>query len=67
MERNGDSARVDTTETIIDEWAMDTEQDDEMVAAADVLAGLEASLEDAEPWQRLGDILGRITGIVDLD
>jgi len=54
---------METTEAIIDEWTLDAEKDDETVAAADCLAGLDASLDDAEPWQRLGDILGRIIEI----
>jgi|GEM_PF-1879623 len=28
---------------------------------------VEASLEDVEPWQRLGDVLGRITGEADTE
>ena len=31
------------------------------------LETIEASLEDVEPWQRLGDLLGRITGEVDTE
>ena len=63
MGRNGGLAQMETTEAIIDEWTLDAEKDDETVAAADCLAGLDASLDDAEPWQRLGDILGRIIEI----
>jgi hypothetical protein len=32
-----------------------------------LLAGLDASLEDIEPWQRLGDLLGHVTGEADTD
>jgi hypothetical protein len=32
-----------------------------------VRASLEASFDDAEPWRRLGDILGRITATIEMD
>jgi len=60
VERNGGSAQTETIEAIIDEWTLEADPDDEAVVAVDVLAGLEPSLDDTEPWQRLGDILGRI-------
>ena len=67
VERNDGSAQMETTEAIIDEWTMEADHDDETVAAAELSAGLDAPLDDAEPWQRLGDILGRIIGIVEME
>lgn len=67
MERNNGSARMESTEAIIDEWTMEAGQDEETTAAVDFLAGREAHVEDVEPWQRLGDILGRIIGMVEVD
>lgn len=67
VERNDGSAQMETTEAIIDEWAMEADHGDESVTAAELSASLDAPLDDAEPWQRLGDILGRITGIVDME
>ncbi len=67
VERNDGSAQMEATEAIIDEWAMEPDHDDESVTAAQLSAGLDAPLDDTEPWQRLGDILGRITGIVDME
>jgi hypothetical protein len=48
------------------EWEIDAELFDE-VFDAQALAGIETDLEDVEPWQRLGDLLGRLTGEVDTD
>ena len=67
VERNDGSAQMETTEAIIDEWMMEADHDDETVAAAKLSASLDASLDDTEPWQRLGDILGRITGVVGME
>jgi hypothetical protein len=50
-----------------DELEMDTELFDEQDDTLAVLAGLETTVEDVEPWQRLGDVLGRVTGEVDID
>ena len=48
------------------ELEMDGELFDEPIDTLAVLAGPEASLEvsldDLAPWQRLGDVLGQITG-----
>jgi len=46
---------------------MDVELFDEAFDAEALLASIEATLEDAEPWQRLSEILGRITGEIDDD
>ncbi len=43
------------------EWEIDAEIFDEPLDC-EALAAIETSLEDDEPWQRLGDVLGRITG-----
>ena len=67
MGRNGGSAQVETTEATIDERTLEAELGDETLAAVDSLSGLEAPVDDAEPWQRLGDILSRITGLVERD
>lgn len=48
-----------------DELEMDGELFDEEFDAEALLASIEASLEDAEPWQRLNAVLGRITGEID--
>ena len=48
------------------EWEIDAELFDEAFDTQ-ALAGIETDLEDVEPWQRLGDVLGRITGEVDTD
>ena len=48
------------------DWEIDAELFDETVDSQ-ALAGIETDLEDVEPWQRLGDVLGRITGEVDTD
>lgn len=45
-----------------DVFEMDDELFDEPLDALDLLAGIETSLDDLEPWQRLGDVLGMITG-----
>ena len=55
--------RLDRDDGTIDgEIEMDGELFDEPIEALAKLAGLEASLDDLEPWQRLGDVLGQITG-----
>lgn len=48
------------------EWEIDTELFDPPFETR-ALEIVEASLEDVEPWQRLGDLLGRITGEADID
>ncbi len=48
------------------DWEIDAELFDETFDTQ-LLAGLETDLEDVEPWQRLGDVLGRITGEADTD
>jgi hypothetical protein len=58
---------METTEAIIDEWTLEAELGDETVAAVDFGAGPEESLDDVDPWQRLGDVLVRITGSVEVD
>jgi hypothetical protein len=58
---------METTEAIIDEWTLEAELGDETVATVDFGAGPQGSLDDVESWQRIGDILGRITGIVEVD
>ena len=50
-----------------DELEMDAELFDEPCDTLAVLAGLETTVEDVEPWQRLGDVLGRVTGELDTD
>ena len=49
------------------ELEMDGELFDEPIDALAMLAGIEASPDDLEPWQRLGDVLGQITGEVEAD
>ena len=58
---------METTEAIIDEWTMDTDHDDELGIGSDILAGIETDCDDAEPWQRLGDVLERITVSLEID
>ena len=48
------------------EWEIDAELFDE-TADTRALAGIETDFEDVEPWQRLADLLGRITGEADTD
>lgn len=48
------------------DWEIDAEIFDEPFDAL-ALEIVEASLEDVEPWQRLGDVLGRITGEADTE
>ena len=37
----------------------------EETSESQALAAIETDLEDVEPWQRLGDVLGRLTGEVE--
>ncbi len=50
---------------------LELEVDDELfldpMEAPGLLAGSEASLDDIEPWQRLGDIIGQVTGEAEAD
>ena len=48
------------------EWEIAAELFDETFDTQ-ALAGIETDLEDVEPWQRLADVLGRITGEADTD
>jgi hypothetical protein len=48
------------------DWEIDAEIFEEPFETS-ALQILEASLEDVEPWQRLGDLLGRITGEADAE
>ena len=48
------------------EWEIDVDVFEEAFDTQ-ALAGIETHLEDVEPWQRLGDLLGRLTGEVDTD
>jgi hypothetical protein len=49
------------------ELEIDAELFDEPFDALALLASIEASLDDVEPWQRLSDVLGRITGEAETD
>jgi len=48
------------------DWEIDTELFDPPFDTR-ALEVVEASVEDVEPWQRLGDLLGRITGEADTE
>lgn len=64
MRLNGDVIEAGQAAT---GYEMDDELFDEAFDAEAMLAGIEASLDDAEPWQRLGEVLGRITGEIEAD
>jgi len=57
---------VTVTPTLQADFEFDAEIFEEQFDSL-ALETIEASLEDVEPWQRLGELLGRITGEVDTD
>jgi hypothetical protein len=48
------------------EWEIDPDLFDEAYDG-DAFAGIDTDLDDVEPWQRLGDVLGRLTGEAETD
>lgn len=70
MRREEDGAvlemRRSAAETEMD-MEIDEEFFDDTFDAEALLANIQTSLEDPEPWQRLSEVLGRITGEIDSD
>ena len=63
MRERGDLAVRERREHV----EIDADVFDDGFDAEALLASIEASLDDAEPWRRLGEVLGRITGELEPD
>ncbi len=60
------SAERDRQALLEQDWEIDAELFEEPFDG-EALAGIDAALDDVEPWQRLGDVLGRLTGEAETD
>lgn len=49
------------------ELEMDDELFEEQLTMAGLFSAIDARPEDIEPWQRLGDLLGHLTGEAETD